>query len=89
MKYPSQESRFRDFLAVIGSNQGIAEADGALAAFQRNVSRRPSPNRDYDRIQAAIGWREVFTANSIYLGTASAISIRSDLKVGNILVKIA
>ncbi len=54
VKYSSQESRLRDFLAVIGSNLGIAEANGALAAFQRNVSRRPDPNRDYNRIQRAI-----------------------------------
>jgi hypothetical protein len=89
VKYSSHESRFRDFLAVIGSNLGIAEADGALAAFQRSVSRRPGPNRDYNRIQRAIGWQEVYTTSSIYLGTAPSISIPSDLDVESILIKIA
>jgi hypothetical protein len=89
MKYSSEESRLRDFLAVIGSNLGIAEADGALAAFQRNVSRRPGPNRDYDRIQRAIGWQEVSTASSIYLGVAPTITIPLDLDVESILIKIA
>ena len=87
--YSIQESRFRDFLAIIGSNIGIAEADGAFAAFVRNVARRPGPNKDYDRIQYSIGRQEVYTASSIYLGTAPTIKIPSDLAVEGILVKIA
>ena|SRR5260370_15579708 len=85
----ARKSRFRDFLAVIGSRLGIAEADGALEAFQRSVNRRPGPNRDYDRIQRAIGWQEVYTASSIYLGTAPSIKIPADLDVEGILIKIA
>jgi hypothetical protein len=88
-KYSIQESRFRDFLSVIGSNQGIAEADGALRAFERSVSRRPGPNRDYQRIQQSISWKDVYSAYSIYRGTAPAISLPNDLDAESVLVKIA
>lgn len=88
-QFSTEEAKFRDFLAMIGSNTGIKEADGALEAFTRSVSRRPGPNRDYNRIMNAVGGEEDIYAGGIYLGTAPTIRVPADLDVGAVVVKIA
>jgi hypothetical protein len=87
-RFSSEESKFRDFLALIGSNLGVKEADGALEAFRRNVGRRPGPNRDYNRIMNAVSEREIYSG-SIYLGTAPTIRVSEDLDVSMVIIKIA
>lgn len=87
-KFSPEESKFRDFLAMIGSNLGVKEADGALEAFGRNVSRRPGPNKDYNRIVERISEEEIYSGK-IYLGTAPAIRVPEDIDISGVITKIA
>jgi hypothetical protein len=87
-RFSPEEAKFRDFLAMIGSNLGVKEADGALEAFKRSVSRRPGPNRDYNRIMNSVSEQEIYSG-SIYLGTAPTIRVPEDLDVSKVIIKIA
>lgn len=87
-QFSIDESRFRDFLSVIGSGYGIEEADGALAAFGRSVGRRPGPNKDYQRIRNAITIRGI-DLGPLHFGPPPIIHLPDDLDENKVLIKIA
>ncbi len=93
-QFSSDESKFRDFLAIAGSNPATAEADGALAAFKRNIERNDlgragKPHKDLQRILDNIRETEFYTPNRIYRGTTTSIGLPSDIDIRGIVLKIA
>lgn len=93
-KFSHEESKFRDFLAVLRAGNGIAAADDAYEALKRNVNRNAikragTPHRDLLRILEGIAQRELYAPGGIYLGTTKAISPASDINIQALLIKIA
>ena len=93
-KFSHEESKFRDFLAVLRARSGIAAADEAYEALRRNVNRNAikrasMPHRDLLRILEGIEQRKLYTPGGIYLGTTKVISPAPDINIKSLLVKIA
>lgn len=93
-KFSHEESKFRDFLAVLRAGNGIAAADDAFESLKRNVKRNAikragMPHRDFLRILDGIEQREIYTPGGIYLGTTKVISPASDIDIQALLIKIA
>ncbi len=93
-KFSHDESKLRDFLAVLRAGSGIAAADDAYEALKRNVNRNAinragMPHRDLLRIQEGIEQRETYSPGGIYLGTTKVISPAPDIDIQALLVKIA
>ena len=93
-KFSHEESKFRDFLAILRSGSGIVAADDAYAALSRSLARNADqragmPHKDLLRIMEGIGEREIYTPNGIYVGTARVISPASDINIPSLLIKVA
>src|SRR5436190_10111635 len=85
-QFSSEESKFRDFLAVVGSNPVTEEANGALEAFKRNIQRNElgragRPHKDLQRILNGIHETEFYTPSKIYLGTVPSIRTGPDIDI--------
>ena len=92
--YSHEESKLRDFLAILCAKTGIAAADDAFEAFQRNVQRNEigragTPHKDLSRIVNGIKMLELHSPGGIYLGTVPSLSRSNEIDMEGILIKVA